>query len=171
MWNKIAGVIHHVNRSLAVYDADVHVETEDEIRTRHQLHVLDDIFVAIVGINLLHSPVGEGVGGGSSDTKAVFAAEADDFAAEFLELVLGFFDVGADRGTDFDDRLMHLRLDALLECDLAFFNDLGVDVGAQIPGLGIDSLVFLLNSERERRLHGPTLKGRPPRNSRRAICY
>ena len=54
---------------------------------------------------------------------------------------------------DFDDRLVHFRLDALVELALALGNDLGVDVRAQIEGDGIDGLVFLFDADGEGRLH------------------
>ena len=40
----------------------------------------------------------------------------------------------------------------------AFFQDFGVDVRAQVPRHGIDSLVFLFNADGESRQHSPTHK-------------
>ena len=146
MRDEITRVIHHVNRGLAVLDADVHVQSEDEIGARHQLHVFDDILVAIVGIDLLHAPVGKGMRGGGGEAQAILASQANHVAAQFLQLVLGVLDVGADRGADFDDRLVHLGLDALLKDELALLDDLGMNVRAQIAGFRIDGLVFLFDS-------------------------
>ena len=60
---------------------------------------------------------------------------------------------------------MHLGLDALLQGELALFDDFGVDVRTQIAGFRVDGLVFLFNSERESRSHrctpGPPGEGLP----------
>ena len=40
---EVAQLVHQVNQRLAVLDADVHVEAEDEVRARDHLHVLDDL--------------------------------------------------------------------------------------------------------------------------------
>ena len=37
---KIARLIHHVNGRIAIRNADVNVQSENQIRTREQLHVL-----------------------------------------------------------------------------------------------------------------------------------
>src|SRR5208337_5595182 len=44
-------------------------------------------------------------------------------------------------------------LDSFLQDQFAFFDDLGVNVRAQIPGLRIDSLILLFDSQCECRLH------------------
>ena len=54
-------MIHHVDRGLAIFDADVHVQAEDQIGAGHQLQVLHDVFVALVGMNFLSAPVREGM--------------------------------------------------------------------------------------------------------------
>src|SRR5262249_16646452 len=46
------------------------------------------------------------------------------------------------------DRLVHLRLDPLLQKELSLFQKL-LDVRAQLPRLRIDDLEFLLDAERE----------------------
>ena len=56
-------------------------------------------------------------------------------------------------GPDLHDRLVHLRLDSLLENHLALLQDFGLNVRPQIPRLRIDRLVFLFNSDGECRQH------------------
>ena len=46
---KIAGVIHQLDRGLAVFNANVHVQPEDQVGPRHQLQVFDNVLVALVG--------------------------------------------------------------------------------------------------------------------------
>src|SRR6266446_3129754 len=53
----------------------------------------------------------------------------------------------ADFRPEFDDGLMHLRLDLLLERDLPAFKNF-LDVGTQLPRLRIDNGEFLLDAER-----------------------
>ena len=60
-----------------------------------------------------------------------------------------FFDVAADLGADLDDRLMHLRLDRLVQRQLGLGKDLRGDVRAQIARLRINRLVFLFNPDAE----------------------
>jgi hypothetical protein len=49
MRQEVAHLIHQVDGRLAVFDADVHVQAEDEVRAGHELHVLDHLQVALVG--------------------------------------------------------------------------------------------------------------------------
>jgi hypothetical protein len=49
--------------------------------------------------------------------------------------------------------LVHLGLDPFLQDQSALLDDLGVDVRAKIPSLGIDCLIFLFDSQGERRSH------------------
>ena len=142
-------------------------KSEDQIGARHQLHVFDNIFIAVVGINFLHAPIGERMRGGGGEAQSVFARQADHVAAQFFQLVLGVFDVGADRGADLDHRLVHLGLHALLQHELALFDDLGVDVRAQIPRFRVDGLIFLFDTERESRSHR-VIRARPAGKTRPA---
>src|SRR6476620_1413401 len=57
-------------------------------------------------------------------------------------------DVGTNPGPEFDDGLMHLRLDPFLQRDLSVFQNL-LDTRAQSACLRIDDLEFLLDPESE----------------------
>ena len=61
MGQKIARLIHHVNRHFAVRDTHVHMQTKNEIRTCKQLHVFDDLLVAFAFGDVLVAPVRKGV--------------------------------------------------------------------------------------------------------------
>src|SRR5947207_10868665 len=54
---KIARLIHDVNRALAIRNADMHVQSEDEIGACELLHVLDDLLIAFALSNELVAPV------------------------------------------------------------------------------------------------------------------
>ena len=43
---EVARLVHDVDRRLAVVDADVDVQAEDQVRPRHLLQVFDDLLVA-----------------------------------------------------------------------------------------------------------------------------
>ena len=90
------------------------------------------MLVALIGIDGLLAPVGERMRGGGGQPETVFAGQLDNAAAEFGDIPAGFLDVLADAGADFDDRLVHLRLDLLLQETLALFDDLELDVRAEV---------------------------------------
>ena len=102
------------------FDADVDVESEDEVGAGDELEVFDDLGVAGVGVNLLDAPVGEGMGGSGDKDEIVFFGEIDHGAPEIEEVLLRDLDVAADAGADFDDGLVHLGLDALFEAEFGF---------------------------------------------------
>lgn len=153
MRDEIAGVIHQVNQGFAIFDADVHVEAKNQVGAGYKLHVFDNVFVAFSWSERLHTPVGERMGGGGGYAQIILAGQTDDVMAEIFQLFAGIFNIRANGGADFDDGLMHLRLDALLQDQLALLDDFGVDVRAKIPGFGVDGLIFLFDSKRECRLH------------------
>ena len=79
---EIARVIHHVDRRLAILDADVHVQAENQVRARHQLHVFDDLVVALVGIDVLRAPVGKRMRRAGGQPQAVLLRQLDHVAAQ-----------------------------------------------------------------------------------------
>ena len=88
------------------------------------------------------------------DAHAVLAGEADDLGPHLADVLADLGDVLADARADLDDRLVHLGLDPLLQDELALVEDL-LDVGAQLPRLGIEDLELLLDAEGEGR-RGPS---------------
>src|SRR5207249_803878 len=54
---KIARLIHDVNGALPIRNADMHVQSEDEIGARELLHVLDDLLISLALSNELIAPV------------------------------------------------------------------------------------------------------------------
>ena len=73
---EVAERVHDADGGFAVFDADVDVEAEDEVGAGDELEVFDDLGVAGIGIDLLHAPVGEGVGGAGDEEEAVLFGEA-----------------------------------------------------------------------------------------------
>jgi hypothetical protein len=112
---EITGRVHDIDCRLIVGDGDVHVQPEDQKRTRQLLQLLDDTVVANAGRENLILPMREGVGTGcgNGETDAFgaareFASSAEDFGAK-----LG--NVSANACPDFHDRLMQLGFDLLTE--------------------------------------------------------
>src|SRR5437764_13128401 len=54
---KIARLIHDVNGALPIRNADMHVQSEDEIGARELLHILDDLLISLALSNELIAPV------------------------------------------------------------------------------------------------------------------
>ena len=145
---EVERLVHDLDGERAVLDADVHVQAEDEVRAREHLHLLHDLVVARVGEDFLVRPVREGMRAGGRDAHAVLLREADDLRPHLPDVLAYLRDVPADAAADLDDRLVHLRLDALLQDEPALLQDL-LDVRAQLPRLRIDDLELLLDAERE----------------------
>jgi hypothetical protein len=124
----------------------VDVQAEDEVGAGYELQVFDDLRIARIGVDLLHAPVGEGMGGAGYEHEAVLLSEADHVAAEVVEVLLRLLNVLADASADLDDGLMHLGFDALFEAQLALRQHLGGDVRTQIPSFRIDGLVLFFDS-------------------------
>ena len=151
---KIAGVIHQLDRGLAVFHADVHVQAENQVGPRHQLQVFDNVLVTDVLGNLLHPPVGKRMSRRRSQPQAILPGQGNHVAAQLFHFFLGVLNIAADRGPDLDYRLVHLGFHPLLQEQLALFDNLRVDVGAQIARDRINGLIFLFDPDGESRKHG-----------------
>jgi hypothetical protein len=56
---KITGLIHHVDGRLAIWNANVHMQSENQIRARERLHILENFLVALAFGDELVAPVRE----------------------------------------------------------------------------------------------------------------
>jgi hypothetical protein len=146
---EVSHLVHQVDGGLLVFDADVHVKAEDQVGARHQLHVLDDLEVALIGIDVLRPPIGERMRGAGAEQQAVLLGQLHHRAAQIQDVGARLFHVAAHAGADLDDRLVHLRLDALVELPLALLDDLGVDVRSEVVRDRVDGLVFLFDPDGE----------------------
>ena len=146
-------MIHHVDRRLAILNSDVHVQPENQIGPRHQLHILNNILVALVGMNLLRPPVRKRMRRRRRQPQPILFGQPHHVAPQLLNFGLRFFDIGADRRPHLHHRLVHLRLHPLLKNHLPLLQDFGMNVRPQIPCLRIDGLILLFNSDGESRLH------------------
>src|SRR5437868_5238626 len=142
-----------MDRGLAIFYAHMHVQAKDEIGPCDELQVLYYFEIALVGVNFLGSPVRERMRRTGGEHQTVVAGEPDHIVPQLAYILLRFFDVLADASPYLYNRLMHLRLDLLFHNSLTLGDDLAVDVRTQIAGFGIDRLIFLFNTDGERRLH------------------
>src|ERR1700683_1158418 len=167
---KIPRMIHHVDRGLAILNPNVHVQPENEVRPRHQLHVFDNILITRVGMNLLYLPVRKRMRRHRRQPQPILLGKLDNIAPQQLHLRFGLLDVLANPSPHFDHRLMHLRFHPLLQDEPALLEDLRMNMRPQIPGLRVYGLIFLFNPDSERRSHKPMWRGHYcPRNVTRTI--
>ena len=146
-------MIHHVDRRLAILNPDMYVQTENQIRPRHQLHVFDNILVPIVGMNLLHPPVRKRMRRHRCQPQPILLCQPQNIAPQHLHFRFGFLNVLANPSPHLHHRLVHLRLYPLLQDQLALLQDLGLNMRPQIPCLRIHRLIFLFNPDGESRFH------------------
>jgi len=158
MRQEIAHRVHDANSGFPVFDAHVNVKAKDEVRARNQLQILDHAVIAFIRVDLLRTPIGEWMRGSGDQAKAMLVGKTNHVAAQIEEIFLGVADILADAGSDFDDGLMHLGLDALFEAHLALFEQLSCDVRTQVARFAVNRLVLLFDSEGECRLHRWSLR-------------
>ena len=97
----------------------MHVQAEDEVGAGHELQILDHLVVARVGIDILRAPVGKGMGGAGDQFETVLAGQLDHLAAQFVDVFARLVDIAADARAHLYHGSVHLRLDALLQAQLA----------------------------------------------------
>jgi hypothetical protein len=76
-------MVHDIDRFFAIRDADVNVESENEIGARDLLHVFDDVRVALVRRDQLVHPMRKWMRAGRSNHHLAFALQN---CALFIEL-------------------------------------------------------------------------------------
>ena len=117
------------------------------------LEIFDDHAVAFVRIDLLMAPVGKGMRAGGGDLQIVLSGQFDHLPTNKRDLLARFLDRVADPGADFDDRLMHLGFDGLMQQHFTLLDDLGGDMRTQIPRDRIDGLVLFFDTYIEAGFH------------------
>ncbi len=128
MREEVAHRVHNANGCFTILDANVHVQTEDQIRASHQLQILNHAGVSRVGIDLLRAPVREGMRRSRNQHQPMLPRQQNHLAAQIEEIQPGLFHRVADVGAHLHHGLVHLSLDALLQSELAMGQHLGRDV-------------------------------------------
>lgn len=59
MGKEIAQRVHDADGGFLVFNTDMHMQAEDQIRASHQLQIFDDLRIAGIGMDLLRAPVRE----------------------------------------------------------------------------------------------------------------
>src|SRR4029077_14640309 len=89
MWQKIARLIHHVDGGFALGNADVHVQTEDEIRARELLHILNNFLITLAFGDELISPMRKRMGAARCDFQPAAVRESRKFASQIDDVSAG----------------------------------------------------------------------------------
>src|SRR5439155_11795128 len=80
---KIARLIHDVNRTLPIRNADMHVQTENEIGASELLHVLDDLLISLALSNKLIAPVRKRMRAHRGNLQSAATCQFRESAAQF----------------------------------------------------------------------------------------
>src|SRR4029453_11603860 len=78
---KIARLIHHVDGNIAIWNADVNVQSENQVRSGEQLHVLHNLLVTLAFGDELVVPMREGMRADGGDLQSAAVGEFRESAA------------------------------------------------------------------------------------------
>src|ERR1017187_8657418 len=148
---KIPQRIHDVDGGVAVLNADMHVQPKHQVGAGDELHVLDHLAIALVGINLLRLPIGKRMRACSAEQQAVCVGQRYHFASQFEDVGPRFLNVLADMGPNFDNRLVHFCFGARVGGQDRLGKNLRLDVRPEVKRLRVDRLVFLFDSDAKAR--------------------
>ena len=127
--------------------ADVHVHPEDELAPRDVLQLVDEVAVAVARRDALALEQAERMRPGRAEAAALRARDLGDVRAQLAERVLDVAGGAADVGRDLDHRLHELRVDPALVLAALDGGEHRVDVLHEVPGLGVEQHVLLLDAE------------------------
>ncbi len=148
MRQKVPHRVHDGNALVAVEDAHVDVQPENQVAPRHVAHFVDQLVVARIGGDELIYPVGEGVRSGGGHVQVLRGGQVVDHLAQVSNLLASLVDVMADVGADLHHGLVHLGLHPLFQYDFSVLDQFR-HVRAQVAGDGVDGLELFLNAEGE----------------------
>ena len=147
MREEVARLVHDLDPLLAVGDADMHVQPEDEELADDVLQLLLEDLVPLLLGDLLLLPVRERVRAGGHEPQAIAPQEGRERAAGVRDLPAGLAHVGANARADLDHRLHHLGLHPLLEIRTRGAQERPA-VALQLP-VAIDDLELFLDADGE----------------------
>ena len=142
--------VHHLDRLLGVVDRDVHVHAEDQLAARDVLQLVDELAVAVARRDPLALEEPERMRAGRAEAAALGARDLRDVPAQLRERLHDVAGGAADRRRHLEHRLHQLRVDAFLVLAVLDGREHRVDVLHEVPGLGIEEHVLLLDAERVR---------------------
>src|ERR1039457_2663422 len=148
MRKEVAGLIHDVDGRFAIGNTDVHVQSENEVRAREQLHVFHDFLVTLAFGDELIVPMRKRMRADRRDFQSAAPRKSGELATQINDVRSRLDNRLANFRAELDDRLVHLGFDLLFKRDLAAFEDF-LDVRAQLARLRIDNREFLFDAERE----------------------
>ena len=147
MRQKVAGCIHQVDARFVVFNADMHMQAEDQVGARDHLEIFHNDCVTLVRIDLLFAPVGKRMRGGRGDAQIVLLRQVTHLRTKGFEFRGGFLDVAADAGADLDHGLVHLGFHRFFQQHLAFsiISESMCDRRSGFPGRWSGTLLRYLN--------------------------
>ncbi len=113
MRQKITRLVHDIDAFGAIGNADVDVQSENEIRSCDLLHVVRDRDVALIGGDFLIHPMRKRMGAGRCNFQTALRRDCRQLAAKIDNLFAGAARVAANFSTELDHRLMQLGFDVL----------------------------------------------------------
>src|SRR5207253_3896169 len=122
------------------------MQSENQVCARKRLHVSHDFLIAFAFSDELIAPVRKRMGPDRCDLQSAAAGEIRQLAPQLNHMRPRVVDRIANLGPEFDDRLVHLGLDLLLEQDLATLEDF-LNVRLQLARLRIDNRKLLFDTE------------------------
>ena len=126
----------------------MNMQSEDEIRPGQQLHVAHNFLVALSLGNELIAPMRKWMRADRRDLEFAAPGQRGETTSQLRHMRPGIIDVAANFRAQLNHRLMHLRLDLLLERKFAVLQNF-MNVRAQLARLGIDDGEFFLDAEGE----------------------
>ena len=131
-------------------DGDVHVHAEDQLAARDVLQLVDELAVAVARGDALPLEEAERVRSRRAEAAPLLARDVGDVAAERGEVAVDVTGVVADRSRHLEHRLHQLGVQAVGVLAFDDGREHGVDVLHEIPRLGVEQHVLLLDAERVR---------------------
>ena len=140
--------VHHLDHLLGIVDGHVHVHAEDQLAARDVLKLVDELAVAVARGDPLPLEEAEWMRARTAEPAALRARDLSHVRAELRERAHHVAGVAAHRRRHLEHRLHQLRVDAVLVVAVRDGCEHRVDVLHEVPRLGIEQLVLLLDSER-----------------------
>ena len=128
----------------------MHVHAEDQLAPRDVLQLVDEVAVPVARRDALALEQRERMRPGRAEAAALLARDVRDVAAQLRQRAHHVRGRPADRRRHLEHRLHQLGVEARLVLAVLDGGEHGVDVLHEIPRLGVEQHVLLLDAERVR---------------------
>ena len=142
--------VHHLDRLLRIVHRDVHVHAEDQLAPGDVLQLVDEGAVPVARGDALSLEERERMRAGRAEAAAFCARDVRDVAAQLRQRAHHVGRSAADGRRHLEHRLHQLGVEAALMLASLDGREHRVDVLHEIPRLGVEQHVLLLDAERVR---------------------